>query len=378
MKSILLKNIGESYFLPGIESGMSISIIDGVIRHKVEPDCFYDKVIDCSSLSVSPGWVDMHTHVYDGVCSIAMDSDCFGPETGVTTLVDAGSAGYVTYPGFRKYVIDSHDWGIYEFLNYGAIGITKCNKICDYETDEFIDEERTAETVENDRAHIKGIKVRACRVVLKNRGIEIVEAAAALAHRLGLPLMVHIGAPGPTYESIASVLSEGDIITHAFHGKPGNLLESGKVPDWAWDAKSRGVLFDVGHGAASFDINVGRRAIDEGFLPDLIGTDLHKDSYRIAGKLEDVMTKILACSVPLSAVIESVTGRARRVLGIEDYNTGCDGKIADLTLFRLDNTPRTFVDSVGNKINTENGIVAMYSIANGKLYICKERENGNI
>ena len=243
----------------------------------------------------------------------------------------------------------------------------KCNKICDYETDEFIDEERTAETVENDRAHIKGIKVRACRVVLKNRGIEIVEAAAALAHRLGLPLMVHIGAPGPTYESIASVLSEGDIITHAFHGKPGNLLESGKVPDWAWDAKRRGVLFDVGHGAASFDINVGRRAIDEGFLPDLIGTDLHKDSYRIAGKLEDVMTKILACSVPLSVVIESVTGRARRVLGIEDYNTGCDGKIADLTLFRLDNTPRAFVDSVGNKIDTENGIVAMYSIANDLL-----------
>ena len=146
----------------------------------------------------------------------------------------------------------------------------------------------------------------------------------------------------------------------------------------SFDLESDDLLFDVGHGAASFDINVGRRAIDEGFLPDLIGTDLHKDSYRIAGKLEDVMTKILACSVPLSAVIESVTGRARRVLGIEDYNTGCDGKIADLTLFRLDNTPRTFVDSVGNKINTENGIVAMYSIANGKLYICKERENGNI
>ena len=138
MENILLKNIGDAYFIPGIGKGDSVSIINGRISFDMLPETFYSSIIDCSGLSLSPGWIDMHTHIYKGVCDIAMDPDRFGPVTGVTGLVDAGSAGCITFGGLRDYIIKQREYSIFEFLNYGSIGITRCNVICDYETDDFI------------------------------------------------------------------------------------------------------------------------------------------------------------------------------------------------------------------------------------------------
>ena len=374
MENILLKNIGDAYFIPGIGKGDSVSIINGRISFDMLPETFYSSIIDCSGLSLSPGWIDMHTHIYKGVCDIAMDPDRFGPATGVTGLVDAGSAGCITFGGLRDYIIKQREYSIFEFLNYGSIGITRCNVICDYETDDFIQPEEVEEVVKINRDYIRGLKVRACKVVLKGRGIEIVKDAADLAHRLGIPLMVHIGEPLPTYEEVLDVLDKGDIVTHCFHGKPGNLVSSGHVPEYAVSARRRGVLFDVGHGGASFDYHVGAIAMSEGFFPDLISTDLHTGSYNKAGSLADVMSKIHALSMPIPDVIRAVSVTARNVLRIEDYSSGCAGNIADLTLFSISHEHKQFVDSVGNVVDTYLQFVPEYCIANGKLYTCsKER-----
>ena len=372
--NILLKNIGNVYFLPDVDKGDSVSIINGRISPDILPEYCYSSIIDCLGLSISPGWIDMHTHIYKGVCDIAMEPDAFGPLTGVTNIVDAGSAGCITFEGLRDYIIKKKEYNIFEFLNYGSIGITRCNVICDYETDDFIQPDKIKETVMANKEYIRGLKVRACKVVLKGRGIEIVDNAAKLAHQLEIPLMVHIGEPLPTYKEVLDVLDEGDIVTHCFHGKLGNLVSSGHVPDYAKIARQRGVLFDVGHGGASFDCHVGIKAMSEGFFPDLISTDLHTGSYHKAGSLAAVMAKLHALSMPFVDVIRAVAVTARHVLRIEDYSSGSIGKLADFTLFSITHEHKRFVDSSGEIIDTHLQFIPEYCIANGKLYSCsKER-----
>ncbi len=374
---ILIKDISAAYSIPSLQ-GKRVSILideNGLVERigNIKADATW-RTIDATGLILSPGWVDIHTHIYDGVCDIGLDPDRIGPKTGVTALVDAGSAGHVNYHGFEKYIINGHDYGIFAFLNYGSIGISRCNVICDYETDDFIQPEETIACINAHKDHIRGVKVRACKVVLKNRGIEIVKGAKAVAREVGLPLMVHVGEPGPTLPEILDVLGARDIVTHCFHGKPGNILDprTGKVIDAAIEAKARGVLFDIGHGAASFNVSVGKTCMAQGFLPDLIGSDLHTVSIaQNAVSLPVTMSKIQACGLPSQHVVDCVTTRARQILDIEGFQgDSLLGTRADFTLFQEAHTAKTFYDANDNRIDTSLQYVPHYTVYGPHIVQC--------
>jgi dihydroorotase len=170
MRKLLISSISRSFNL-GDFGRLPFSIAideDGKIEGvgKISGGPSYE-VIDAAGLYVSPGWIDIHTHVYDGVCDIALNPDLIGPVQGVATIVDAGSAGHITFRGFKNYIIQPRDYEIYSFLNYGSIGITRCNVICDYETDDFIQPEETLACITQNRQYIRGLKMRACKVVFK-------------------------------------------------------------------------------------------------------------------------------------------------------------------------------------------------------------------
>lgn len=376
-QKLLIRDVGSTYSIPSL-IGKKVSLLideNGMIERigDIKAEASY-RVLDASGLALSPGWVDIHTHVYDGVCDIGLDPDLIGPATGVTALVDAGSAGHVNYQGFKKYIIDSHDYGIYEFLNYGSIGISRCNVICDYETDDFIQPEETIACINANKDRIRGVKVRACKVVLKHRGLEVVQGAKAVARAVGLPLMVHVGEPGPTLSDILDVLEAGDIVTHCFHGKPGNILVPGtnRIIDAAVEAKARGVLFDIGHGAASFNVSVGKTCISQGFLPDLIGSDLHTVSIaKNAVNLPVTMSKIQSCGLSSEQVVDCVTTHARNVLGIESFQqASLIGTRADFTLFQEDHAARTYYDASDNRIDTSLQYVPRYTIYGSEVVRC--------
>ncbi|GHV96234.1 deacetylase [Spirochaetia bacterium] len=338
---MLIKNICRSYNLSGplkapfsirIDTAGNISAV-GDIPDTPEPE----RIVDATGLCISPGWIDLHTHIYQGVSDAGIDPDLIGPAQGVSVLVDAGSAGHITFPGLRDYIIKKRNYEIYAFLNYGSIGITRANYIGDFETDAFIQPRETLACIEQNRSYIRGLKVRACKAVLKGRlGCELVKAAADLAQEAKAPLMVHIGEPGPRLEDILKTLHQGDIVTHSFHSK-GNIVDpsTGKIIQAAYAARERGVLFDVGHGAASFDIDIGRKSIAQGFKPDLVSTDLYARSFpKPVESLAVTMTKMISCGLEPEEVIDMVTRRAAGVLGLDrrGLEQGCR---ACFTLFKI-------------------------------------------
>jgi dihydroorotase len=375
MGRLLIRNITCSFNLGTASVPFSIAVDEaGKVEKAGEISAGPgDDVIDASGLYVSPGWIDMHTHVYDGVCDIGLNPDVIGPVQGVTTLVDAGSAGHITFPGFKNYIIRSRDYEIYSFLNYGSIGITRCNVICDYETDDFIQPEETLACIEQNRPYIRGLKMRACKVVLKNRrGVEIVKDAVDLAREAGIPLMVHVGEPGPLLGDILDVLREGDIVTHCFHGKPGGIMDShdgGLIPE-AYAARERGVLFDIGHGAASFDFTIGHKAISLGFKPDLMGTDLHAHSFpNPVGSLAITMTKMISCGLDIGEIMDMVTRKPAEVLELDDVRRELkSGVKACFTLFKITENERTYFDARHNPILTHLQINPVMTIMGSKVY----------
>ena len=334
---------GEGYIADigrGLEAPEGVSIIDGEGSY------------------VSPGWIDLHTHVYYGGTDLSIQPSEVGPSTGVHVLADAGSAGEANFIGFRDYVIQRHDFPIVSYLNVGSIGLVKTNHISELSGYKSFDIDNILKRVDDNREFIRGIKVRASHVILRDWGITPVKVAKKVAQLAHLPLVVHVGEVPPLLEEILPVLSEGDLVTHCYHGKlGGSIIVDSAVMDCVKDAVERGVLLDVGHGGASFSFPVAKIALQEGLAPFSISTDLHV--FNVQGPVWDLattMSKMLAVGLPLQDVIEAVTTKPAGFLGLEQYGHIEIGSKANLTLFHLLDKDLVAHDSQGNQLRLERFI----------------------
>ncbi|MGB1134354.1 MAG: amidohydrolase/deacetylase family metallohydrolase [bacterium] len=303
---------------------------------------------------ISKGWVDLHVHVYFGATDISIRPEQAGLETGVTTLVDCGSAGEANFVGFSEFIAKQAKERLFAFLNIGSIGLVACNRISELSLGfRSVNVERTLKTIENYPDLIRGIKCRASQVITGDLGAEAVRVARKVARVAGLPLIVHVGEPPPLLEDVLDLLEEGDVVTHAFHGKPGgNLMEDPRSLAAVHEARARGVLLDVGHGAASFSFKVMRFARDQGIETDLISTDLHRNSIKgPAYDLPTTLSKLLNLGMPLDQVIAAGSTRPSSFL---DPTEGEDwlkvDQNADLTVFRVDEANISVEDSLGDHL----------------------------
>ncbi len=303
---------------------------------------------------ISKGWVDLHVHVYFGATDISIRPEQAGLETGVTTLVDCGSAGEANFVGFSEFIAKQAKERLFAFLNIGSIGLVACNRISELSLGfRSVNVERTLKTIENYPDLIRGIKCRASQVITGDLGAEAVRVARKVARVAGLPLIVHVGEPPPLLEDVLDLLEEGDVVTHAFHGKPGgNLMEDPRSLAAVHEARARGVLLDVGHGAASFSFTVMRFAREQGIETDLISTDLHRNSIKgPAYDLPTTLSKLLNLGMPLDQVIAAGSTRPSSFL---DPTEGEDwlkvDQNADLTVFRVDEANISVEDSLGDHL----------------------------
>ncbi|MFS8110649.1 amidohydrolase/deacetylase family metallohydrolase [Rhizobium jaguaris] len=306
--------------------------------------------IDGKGAWMSPGWIDLHVHIWHGGTDISLRPSECGVERGVTTLVDAGSAGEANFHGFREYIIEPARERIKAFLNLGSIGLVACNRVSELIDIRSIDFDRMLQVYADNSEHIVGIKVRASHVITGSWGITPVKLGKKIAKILKIPMMVHVGEPPALYDEVLEILGPGDIVTHCFNGKAGSsIMEDEDLFDLAERCAGEGIRLDIGHGGASFSFRVAEAAIKRGLLPFSISTDLHNRSLNFpVWDLATTMSKLLSVGMPFEKVIEAVTHAPASAIRLPLINRLAVGEWAEFTIFDLVESDIEAVDSMGD------------------------------
>ncbi|WP_159995045.1 amidohydrolase/deacetylase family metallohydrolase [Roseomonas sp. 18066] len=328
---------------------------------------------DVSGLIVTPGLIDLHTHVYDGGTSLGVNAEEFARISAVTTAVDTGSAGPGNFAGFRKHVIERSQVRILAYLHVshaGIFGFSKRVMVGESEELRLMNPIEAVQVADANRDVVVGIKVRVGRHSSGTSGAVPLNIALQVADEVGMPLMVHIDHPPPSYEEVIAQMRPGDVLTHAFRPFPNSPVNAqGKVKQAVLAARDRGVLFDIGHGQGSFAFKTARAMLANGFMPDTISSDVH--SLCITGPAFDQVTtlsKFLCLGVPLSDVIAASTNLAAAALQRRELGTLKPGSIGDASILSLREGRFDYVDVVGERLEGSQRLVAEGVVIAGRWW----------
>jgi len=306
---------------------------------------------DVSGMIVTPGLVDIHAHVYWGATYLGVQAERVARMSGTTTFVDAGTAGAGTFEGFRKLIIEPCPLRIIAFLNISHAGIYGYGPgFMVGETAELrlLNIGACVKVARENADIVCGVKVRLGHNVSELVGIGALDCAVEAAEELDLPVMVHIGAPPPRRKDILERLRPGDILTHCCRMFPNAATDRDRnIRKEVEEARERGIVFDVGHGRGSFDFDVARAMVDNGFLPDVLSSDVHVQS--IGGPAFDVlvtMSKFLSMGVPLSDVVAAATCNPAKAISRPDLGTLKAGSPGDAVVLSLDDGEFEYRDSL--------------------------------
>ncbi len=329
------------------------------------------KVVDVAGLYVTPGLVDIHVHVYAGTgmrnaycgdLSVYPDGHTF--RSGVTTVVDAGSAGWRNFPDFKDRVIDRARTRVLAMLNIVGRGMGG-GKIEQDVSD--MDPKATAETARRYKDLVVGIKT----AHYAGPDWTAVDRAVEAGKLAGLPVMVDFGSfrpERPFQKLVLEKLRPGDIYTHTYLAAVPMLGEEGEVLPYLFGARKRGVIFDLGHGGGSFVFRHAAPAIRQGFPPDTISTDLHVGSMNAGMKdMLNVMSKMLNLGMPLEEVILRSTWRPAQVIHREELGHLSPGAVADVAVLNLRKGNFGFVDVYGARLRGSLKLEAELTLLDGRV-----------
>ena len=329
------------------------------------------KVVDVSSLYVTPGLLDMHVHVcagsgipdaYSGDLSVYPDDHTL--RSGVTTVVDVGSSGWRNFPDFKDRVIDRSRTRVLAFLNIVGLGMRGLEI---EQNIEDMNPEKTAEYVRQYNDAIVGIKTA------HYDGPEwvAVERAVEAGQLSGVPVMVDFGTfrpERPYKDLLLRKLRPGDISTHTYIARAPLLDEQSQVMPFLFQARRRGILFDVGHGAGSFVFRQAVPALRQGFPPDTISTDLHVNSMNGGMKnMLNVMSKFLNMGLSLEEVILRSTWKPAQAIKREELGHLSVGARADVAVLRLEKGEFGFVDAYGARLRGSQKLSCELTLRNGSV-----------
>ena len=325
----------------------------------------------CTGLIVTPGLIDLHTHVYWGGTSLGVDVDAYARQSAVTTSVDTGSAGPGNFPGFRAHVIERAKSRVLVYLHVSFAGIYAFSPTIMVGESHDMRLMAAREAVAVAKANpesIIGIKVRVGRHASGPSGIQPLGVALDVADATGLPLMVHIDEPPPTYADVVDRLRKGDILTHCFRPFPNAPgYADGRVREAVLAARARGVLFDIGHGMGSFSWDTARKMVAAEFLPDTISSDVH--AMCIHGPAWDLlrtMTKFLALGLSLPEVVARTTLNAATALRRPALGTFAIGAIGDASVIALEDHAIDLEDVMGEIVPHPQRLTAKGMVIGGR------------
>lgn len=353
----------------GVDGVMDVGFAGGRVA-AIAPALEGAETRDVSGRLVTPGLIDMHTHVYWGGTSLGIDAAEFCRTSAVTTAIDTGSAGPGNFAGFRKHVIEPSPVRILAYLHVSHAGIFGfSNKVMVGESEDIrlMDPITALEVAQANRDVIVGIKVRLGRHASGIHGMTPFHYALQVAEEAAMPLMVHIDEPPPSYAEVVSRLRPGDVLTHCFRPFPNSpLAPDGSVRPEVIAARERGVFFDIGHGMGSFGFETARAMLAAGFPPDTISSDVH--ALCINGPAFDQVTtlsKFLCLGMPLNEVIRATTTNAAKALSRPDLGSLAPGAAGDAAILSLDRGAFDYVDVRGQRLVGEMKLNVRGVVLNG-------------
>ena len=320
-------------------------------------------VVDAGDYYVTPGLIDIHTHFDAQGADLNLNPDHNALRNGVTTAVDAGSSGHKNFENFKKEVIDKADTRVLAFLNIVGAGMYGAKVEDDVKE---MDAEAAAQMVRKYPGDIVGIKT----AHYQPADWEAVDRAVKAAELSKSVVMVDFHPkPGRGYrELILQHMRPGDIHTHFYGRLTPQLDASKKVQPYMFEARKRGVLFDVGHGSGSFWFRIAVPAIQQGFLPDTISTDLHKSSVMLPhATLTNVMSKLLNIGMTLDQVIACTTANAARAIRRPELGTLTEGSVADIAVLAVEQGKFAYLDSGHGKLTADKQIRCVLTVRDGKV-----------
>jgi dihydroorotase len=324
-------------------------------------------ILDATGTYISPGWIDLHGHWYEGGL-YGINAE-LGLNHGVTTAVDAGTAGFANFPAFHDTTILQSRARILAYVHLSCLGLhtTFAEELVNLA---YGRPEETAMVVDRYSEVTAGVKVRIGSMTA-NHGNEAFDMALRAAEMARKPLMVHISS-GADERYILDSLRGGDILTHCFHGNQNGMFEQehrGMISE-VRSARERGVIFDIGHGCGSFSWDSAQRAFEHHFWPDTISTDLHRYSVEPPWSvtMPQVLSKFLALGMSLQDVIEKATVAPARALGRPQLGALGPGSPADLVQFKITSGDFVFTDSAQRPKKGDRMIEPLLCLRGGIVY----------
>lgn len=355
---------------------LDVAISGGKIARvaKSIPEAQARQVLNARGKIVTPGLIDIHVHVYEGVAPLGIPADPNCIAKGVTTAVDAGSAGAHTFPGFRRQVIEVARTRVYALLNISVVGQSTFS--LDNPWGELMDlrnanPKLAIRTIEKNRDVILGIKIRLAKNMSGDHDLEALRLAREAADAVRLPLMVHIDRAFSPLKDILALLKKDDVVTHCFRSGEGGIMDAqDRILPEVRSAAERGVHMDVGHGASSFSFHTAGKALEQEFLPGTISSDVHQFNFN--GPVFDLATtlsKFLCLGLPLEQVVRLATANPARTLGFPlALGTLREGAEADVAVFDLAEGNFEFVDSDKQKRIGRQKLVPVATVKSGQIY----------
>lgn len=330
-----------------------------------------DKTVDVSGCLVLPGLVDYHTHLFYGGTHIGIAPDPALLPQGVTTAVDQGSAGVGNVDGLFVTVANTSQVRVFAYLHVSPAGLATLPFSMEQVNPATFNLAAARRLFEKYGRRLLGFKVRQSADIVGEWGLEPLKAAIRMAEAVSRPVVVHTTNPPGDIDDLVSLLRPGDVFTHMYQGRGSTIIgEDGKVRRAVREARARGVVFDCADGRFHYALKVAKAAIDDGFEPDVISTDLTRGNLydeSVFG-LPAVMSKYLALGVSLSNVVRACTVSPAHLLGMEGkIGTLAPGAFADVAVFRLRELPLEFRDVSGEVLTCNQVFIPQMTVLGGRV-----------